>query len=316
MKVMRSTPALVLLVAGLLSGCGNNGVSNPVSTGATDDQTQAQTELASNPTVVEDGVSDSQSQSSMDGGGFAAIHPLNYWRTITRRDRTFEFAFSDTDTTGHPTRAIVTIRTHLVGRLNILAGDPGTDGTPIDSTRHVLHKPIDEVRVRRVLLRRLPDALWAAAGTAASIDTRPRWRVAAVSGVQVSSAGHTTDIVSLRIQQGATLDTTITDVLAFIRLRTLPRLVPGVDVTLTVTTGRADDVVVLWHNDHRFRLHNNNDNTYTGVFQAGLLLRGLRHLGVDAMSNGTLFDDTLPYDSQRWVLPFVFAPERLDGPPV
>jgi len=35
---------------------------------------------------------------------------------------------------------------------------------------------------------------------------------------------------------------------------------------------------------------------------------------VDAISHGTLYDDTAPYDSQRWVLPYVLAPERLDGP--
>src|SRR5207244_9689101 len=118
-------------------------------------------------------------------------------------------------------------------------GEPGTDGQPIDSTRDVIHKALDETRVRRVLMRRLPDSTWAAPGTAGALDARPRWRVAAVSGVEVSSKDHPTDIVSLRLQQSGGLDTTITNVLAFIRLRTLPRLIPGQDVTLTVTTGQA-----------------------------------------------------------------------------
>ncbi len=315
MRAPPSTFALLLLTSFALSGCGTDDVLSPIG-GSTDDQVQAQLELATNPAVIEDGVSDSETQSSVGGEGLAAIHPINYWRRITHRDRSFTFAFSDSDSTGRPTRAIVTIRTRLQGTFNIAVGEPGTDGQPIDSTRNVVHKALDETRIRRVLMRRVPDATWAAPGTAGSIDHRARWRVAAVSGIEVSSVNHTTDIVSLRIQQSGGPDTTITDVLAFIRLRTLPHLVPGVDVTLSVTTTRSDDVVVLLHNQHRFRLHNNNDNTYTGVFPAGLLSRGLRHLGVDALSHGSLFDDTLPYDAQRWVLPFVFAPERLDGPPL
>jgi hypothetical protein len=31
---------------------------------------------------------------------------------------------------------------------------------------------------------------------------------------------------------------------------------------------------------------------------------GLRHLAVNALSHGTLFDDALPYDSKAWALPF------------
>ena len=69
----------------------------------------------------------------------------------------------------------------------------------------------------------------------------------------------------------------------------------------------------LYLRDMRFRLKNNGDDTYSGTFRTGWLT-GVRHFGVNALSHGTLFDDTAPYDSQRWVLPYVLAPERLDGP--
>ena len=319
---MRSTlrmPFALLLLAGALAGCSKS--TNPAAGSSSDDESQAMVAMTQDPAVVEDGVSDSENATAMDAGdlersGLAAIQPRNFWRRFRVRDRRFEFAFSDTDSTGHPTRAVVTIRTHLVGTFNVRAGDPGTDGTGLDSARNVIHKPLDEVRVRRVLLRRVPDALWVTDGSAGASDATPRWRVAAVSGVEVSSKDHQTDIVSVRLQQGTSLDTTITNVLAFIRLRNLPRLVPDQDVTITVTTTHDDDVVALHHGDRRLRLHNNADATYTGAFPAGALLHGLRHLGLDAISHGTLFDDQAPYDSQRWVFPFLFVPDTLDGPPV
>jgi hypothetical protein len=49
-------------------------------------------------------------------------------------------------------------------------------------------------------------------------------------------------------------------------------------------------------------------------FRCRLFTRGLWHFGVDAISHATLYDDTAPYDSQRWVFPYVVAPERMDGP--
>jgi len=51
--------------------------------------------------------------------GTAAIHPLRYWRTIRSVDRSFEFAFADTDSTGHPTTAVVTIRKRLLGEAGV-----------------------------------------------------------------------------------------------------------------------------------------------------------------------------------------------------
>src|SRR5262249_52751827 len=157
-------------------------------------------------------------------------------------------AFADTDSTGHPTTAVVTIRKQLTGRFNILVGVPGSDTTGLDSTTRVVHKPLEDHWVRRVLLKRV----------AVAEDDRPRWRFAATSGVKVTSKNATTHIVSLRVQSG-TLDVTITDPLQFFRLRQILQITPQTDVTLTATTERNDDVVVLMHRDRRFRFHNNGD---------------------------------------------------------
>ena len=94
------------------------------------------------------------------------------------------------------------------------------------------------------------------------------------------------------------------------RLRAVLRFAPDDTVRLTATTLRNDDVVVLQQSDRRFRLHNNGDDTYTGVFRTGLL-DGMRHVGVNALSHGTLFDDAAPYDSQAWIVPYVVRPLEL-----
>src|SRR5262249_38122939 len=144
--------------------------------------------------------------------GLAAVRPLRFWRTIMSRDRTFGFAFSDTDSTGRPTRAIVTITTHLTGTFHLIAVVP-SDTNAADSSRQVLHKPLDETRTRLVLLRRT------ALGNS---DRRVFWRIAAVSGVEVVSNPSTTHIESVRVQT-AGLDTTIVEPVAFFRLADLIR---------------------------------------------------------------------------------------------
>lgn len=311
MKSHLRVPFLWLIAAAALAGCGKNGsvATNPTG-GSSSDQTEATAAIAQDPAIIEDGVSDDPGDMSMtsNASGLAAIHPLTFRRVIRERDRRFEFVFSDSDSTGRPTRAVVIVRTHLQGSLVILAGIPGSDGSPLDSTTKTIRKPLDEQRVRRVLLVRVRDMNDPA-------TARAQWRVAAVSGVQVTSRGHTVEISSLRVQSGG-LDTTITNPLGFIRLRNILELQPNAPVQLTVTTNQNDDVVVLHHNFQRFRLHNNGDDTYSGEFRVGLFARGMHHFAVDALTNATLFDDTAPYDSQRWAFPYVIAPEMLQGPDV
>ena len=91
------------------------------------------------------------------------------------------------------------------------------------------------------------------------------------------------------------------------------RFDPGTSLTLTVTTLRDDDLVILLLHGHRLRFSNNGDGTYTTSLQlpSGERADGLRHIGVNAFSHGTLFDDQLPYDSQAWILPFTVRPYQM-----
>src|SRR5262249_57296003 len=90
------------------------------------------------------------------------------------------------------------------------------------AARNVIHKPLDEMRVRRVLLRRarLPRDVPMDADCDHD-STRVRWRLAGLSGIQVTSKDNTTQVLSVRIQSG-TPDTTVTQPFAFIPLRGMP----------------------------------------------------------------------------------------------
>lgn len=308
MKTPHRIALTLPLAIALLTGCSRQGtLSGPQDPGATPptgDQAQVASALAAEPAYVDDEVSEAPDQTSMESqaaasgeagvmGAQAAIRPLAFWRNIRSVERKVEIEFLDNDDQGRPTRAVATIHKFFLGTFNILVGDEVPEGSP--PTGHVIHKPLADHGVRRVMLQRVP------ATDAASAHRE--WRVIATSGIQITSREAVTRIESLRIQSGA-LDTTITDPLAFFRLRSIIKLDPQGDVTLTATTRSADDVVLLYLRDQRRPFHNNGDNTHTARFRVPDRT-GLHHVGVNALSNGTLFDDTAPYDSQTWIEPYL-----------
>jgi len=284
--------------------------------------------MATAPDIIEDGIAEDGTSMTLDGSADAApaapnaaITPLTFWRNITNVERTYQFAFADTDSTGQPTVAMVTVLKKLTGTFNVLTATPPppvdsvpgatvvpTPPHPRPDSTHVVHKPLEDHWERHLLLERIAfpgdfDALTHAD------DSGPRWRIAAASGASVLSAGATTKIMSVRIQSGS-IDTTITDPFGLERLRRFCRFRGLSDVTVTVTTGRDDDVVLLYHRGLRTRFKNNGDNTYTATFRDAWL-DGVHHFGVNALSHGTLFDDSAPYDSDAWILPYVIEPTLL-----
>ena len=309
---------LPLMIA-LLTGCSRQGtLSGPQESGTTgSDQAEVSAAMAAEPSFVDDEVSESADQTTLEASpagsagadagmmsAEAAIRPLTFWRQIRSVERKFEFAFADTDSTGRPTTAIVTAHRFMLGTFNILVGDEVPEGSPPES--HVIHKRLADHAVRRLLLKRVP--------VPDLSSERRAWRIVATSGVKITSREARTRIESLRVQSGP-LDTLITDPLAFFRLRSIIKLDPLADVTLTATTLRNDDVVLLYLRDRRVRFHNNGDNTYSARFRVPDRA-GLHHVGVNALSNGTLFDDVAPYDSQSWIEPYLVHPLQLaEGTP-
>ena len=300
-----------LLAGALLAGCsrspgdslspqsGNSAVAN--------DEAEVSAAMAAAPELVEDGQYESADQTRVDdgSGGLAAIRPLSFFREIRNVETRFEIAFADTDSTGRPTTAIVTVHKHLRGSFNIVAGTRNEPGVR-DTSRIVVRKPLADHWVRRLLLKRVPPP---PTDVASITRPHPRWRVAATSGVEVTSRAATTNIRAIHIRT-ASMDTTIVDPLAFFRLRRVMKFEPGEEVRLTVATGRNDDVVVLVRAGLRSKFVNNGDNTYSLAWHAPLR-EGLHHVGVNALSNGTLFDDQLPYDSKAWIVPCVVSPTVL-----
>jgi hypothetical protein len=281
------------LLLALLAGCGSRG-ADPLApdSGGSAEQAAVEQEIALHPDLVDDsGISTSDASVDADLLATASLgpaangRPLWFWRRIRDVERRFEIAFADTDSTGRPATAHVRVHVWLRGAFVVAVGDSGR----IDS---LVHKPLEDHALRNLLLKRvrLPGA------------RHDVWKIVATSGVEVTSRNAQTRIESVRIQ-AAGLDTTITDPLALFRLRSILRLLPAADVNLTVTTGRADDIVLLYAGLHRFRFHNHGDGTHTGTWRTSVF-EGFRHFGVNALSRGTLFDPAAPYDSKAWILPY------------
>jgi len=292
-------PLLLALLLPVFAGCGRTGdLQAPTAGGATtaSDAAQIATALEANPEYVNEDVWQNADPLTLDPGtGLAAIRPLRFWRDIRDVRTDVQTEYLNPDDQGRPTLAIATVRRQLRGSFNILAGspdDPTVEPTPV-------RKPLDDLWTRRVAFVRQPLA-----------DGTPgRWRLAGTSAVEVHTRAGQTRVTSLRIQAGG-LDTTITEPLELHRLRRILLLPPDAEVLLTATTQAPDDVVLFHGRDLRLRFVSHDDGTHTFRFPSGHF-PGLRHFGVDALSHGTLFDDTAPYDANAWVLAFSVAPQRL-----
>jgi hypothetical protein len=300
MNIRRSAFLAALIAATVVAvGCSNNGV-NPKAQSSTDQGAISAT-LATEPDFLDDGFFDATATTNLapslrgvspaPGATFSAIDPFFFWRSITHRTTGIEFAFADTDSTGLPRTADVTVRHTFTGTFNIVPRDPSNPDLP--DTHHVVQKPLIDHWVRHFLVKRID-----LAGI-----SRPVWKIAAATAIQVTSENATSAITSVHVQS-TTVDTTLTDPTVFIPFRRVLRFAAEDTVTVTVTTPRTDDVVLLYNRDRRMRLTNNGDGTYTGKFKAGLFT-AWRHFAVNALSHGTLFDDTAPYDSKAWVYPYV-----------
>ena len=236
--------------------------------------------------------------------------PSQWWRTITSVDRRFEITFADSDSTGRPREARVVLYKTMHGTLTVMPM-PVPDTTLTLSLRPMpvpapgddpalggWTKPTLDRWERRLLLRRYPRPDTATGAWR-------EWYVVGASGALVTSLGSNTgtgsapQIVSVRFQSPNS-DVTVTDPLKLQPLYAALRVDEGADVTVTATTQDADDVVVLMLQDLRLPLQSMGDGTHVGVWRTPML-SGLRHVGVNALSHETLYDDQAPYRSQAWV---------------
>jgi hypothetical protein len=291
--------AVVVMV---VSGCGGKSSTSPSTTQA-GDQGQVAAVLSTAATLTDDGLDEDPSRVSASlttgipqgmelsdpSATQALIRPFAWWQNVTAITPTFTFTFADTDGTGRPTSCIVTVSKHMTGSLVVIPAS-STDTTQADSS-HTIMKPLDKTLVRKIKLSRL------------LIGTERLWKVTQVTGAYVSTVAPTTDLVSLRIQTTSGVDTTITDPLQWFSLRHVLTFATNDTVTVTATTTRTNDPVFIHRWDWRHRLRNNFDGTYTFSWVTSAW-GGWRWFGIQAMSHGSIYDDTAPFDMVAWHFPF------------
>lgn len=330
MKSLRLLPALLLTLA-LGAGCSSSG--NPVADagpGADPAATYAspsgvQSEASALPAeefevdTYADGeeakgdMSDPSFAVAVGGGATldAPIDPLFWFRLIRSHERRWVVEITKPDTM--TVVAHVKIVDRLLGTFNVATHPDTIDGTIVRG--ELVRKPLADTSIRKAVFVRHRIVREGRDEEAADAEDREdgfrdgwsRWRLAAVSGAEITSDDGTRGIRGVRLQVGDRVDAAFTDPLELMRRGELLRLPPGVPVHVTVATADPTDVVVLYSRWGRMPLRRMADGTHQGRFLTPLV-GGLKHLAVNALSHGTLFDDEAPYDSKAWALPYVVGP--------
>ena len=310
-------PALVLI-----AGCGSqnpvaNSTSDPAATYAS--ATGVDTQVQSAPddfeaTTYEDGsvakpdMPDAPNGTAFGGGSSVdtAIQPAFWFRLIRSNQRHIDVTFDHPDTSTVVANVKVTDR--LMGTFNVITRPDTVSGQITE--RQWIRKPLADTALRfaRFVRHKTNDAT-----TDGDNDDRADgfrdgwspWRLTALSGVTVTSDNGTRQIQSVRIQAG-TFDSTYTDPLVLENRAAIAKIAPGTPIHITATTADPTDVLILYTRWGRQRMHVVSPGVHQGSFLAPYQ-GGLRHIAVNALSHGTLFDDAGPYDSLVWGLPLVIV---------
>ena len=306
--------AFLLCAAGpLVAGCGRDAGAPLTAPGSTSSDTQTfNTMIDQEPALAEahtyespgqsefpDGYASSGSLSADAFSTAAAIRPVYFFRVI--RERTRDLAIH-TEEDSSKVIAHVDVTEHFIGSFNLVT----VDSTDTGVVRRVIPKPLrDTGRFRAVFVRwktPSPDDPDAPQSPSPTLDDWGRWHLVAISSREIHSPDNTARILSVRLQTAAGFDMTIDDPLALWRF---PRGLIGIPanelVKVTVKTQDPTDAVFLLAGWGHQRLRPTADG-FAGWFRAPYDLRLFR-LGVNALDQGTLFDDQAPYDSDFWGIP-------------
>lgn len=325
---MKQSFAMLAPLAGLivLAGCGQqsptaNSTTDPAALYASPAGVQSQAQAMPDEfetTTYDDGTAAKSDMSDptftvSEGGAQteAAITPAFWFRLIRTHDRHIDVQFEHPDTVTVLARVHVTDR--LTGTFNVITRPDTIDGQITE--RSWIKKPLADTAVRNAVFVRHRTNDSDPAGDSEDRedgfhDGWSPWRLAAISGTEITSDNGTRSIQSVRLQAGD-VDVTVTDPLALVRRADLTRILPGTPVHVTATTGDPTDVVVLYARWGRMRMR---PGAVAGQFEGRFLAPaegGLRHVAVNALAHGALYDDVAPYDSKAWGIPFVIG-----APPV
>ena len=329
MKSLSALPVLLLAVA--LAGCSTSGNpvadaggSDPAATYASPAGVQSAAEAMpaeeleidtyADGEAAKDDIADASFAASIgvSAGVDATIDPAFWFRLIRSHERRYVIEIESPDSL---TRlAHVRIVDRLLGTFNVITRADSSDSGLVRG--EWIRKRLADTSIRKAVFVRHrvregedrdEDGIRGddEDGEDGFRDGWTRWSLRALSGAEVTSDDGTRAITSLRLVAGD-VDATVTDPLELKRRSELLRLPPSTPVHVTVTTGDPTDVVVLYTRWGRMRLRRMDDGTFQGRFRTPDT-GGLRHLAVNALSRGTLYDDVAPYDSKAWALPYVVA---------
>lgn len=297
---MRHAPR-ALAIAGcclLLAGCGKStSATAPVAPPAPSESELVTTAALSQSDYLRDDVYDvtaSTTTRARQAGPLAAMEPLSFFRWYSTAGRDLSVTLSDPDSAGRPRTADLLVRRDLRGMLHVTR-QPAAGSEP--DTHNVIHKFVHDLWQRHLIMKRVADP--------AAHDGSTIWVLDRVSPIAVRSAPVSVAIqsVQLHVPGDPSLDRTISDPSASIADADLPRVVNGQSAEVTVTTGQAGQVVLLYAPNGRVRMTDQLDGTYRASFTPSASGAHL-HLAVNVLSHATLYDDTLPYDSAAWVIPY------------
>jgi hypothetical protein len=210
------------------------------------------------------------------------------------------------------TTATATVYSSFNGQFYILAKDQSNP----NQAGELYKKEMQNTIVRKVNLVKVRD----------TGNDRLDWRIEQVSGGVMSSPNPTINISNFTIEFPDGAELSLDDPLAYFwnRQDGLPAFAPRDTVKLYVALANSNEfppepgeTVTLRHGmdhySHRSRkMFNDNgeypdavasDGIYSGFFVAGRR-PGLHHGAADAIDNGTIYDDSAPYDALLWSLPY------------
>ena len=327
MKSLSALPALLLAVA-VVAGCSSasnpvadQGGSDPAATYASPAGVQSvantmpaeefEIDTYADGEVAKEDIGDASFDVGIGGSVSTEIDPAFWFRLIRSHERRYVVEIESPDSLTKIARVRIVDR--LLGTFNVITAPESLDGAVVRG--EWIRKPLKDTAVRKAVFVRHRivrddddhdedgDRSDDEDGEDGLRDGWTRWYLRALSGAEITSDEGTRSITSLRLVAGD-VDVTVSDPLELRRRREILRLPANTPVHVTVTTGDPTDVVVLYARWGRTRLRRMDDGTFQGRFLSPAP-GGLKHVAVNALSRGTLFDDVAPYDSKAWAIPYL-----------
>ncbi len=245
---------------------------------------------------------------SIDGFGKTSdlITPLRFGRRGT-----FRLEHFSVDRVGD-SLAVATIIKSFNGKFFILAED-STDSV---AQGKLYAKDMENEIVKKAIFKKVGN----------HENRRKNWKLKRVSGTAARSPETTLSFEYITVQNSDGQEWKIEDPLQFILdLEAIPRLQHRDTVKVFVEINNSapyvnnpgETVLLRYRNDrrmHRARKGLNDDGVFPdetagdGIYSGYWLVgqrRGLYHAFVDAIDNGTIYDDLLPYNSLVWGFPYI-----------